>query len=564
MTEKIWRLPDPVPAGVEDELDLVPRLLRPVLFARGIRSRREAEVFLSKATESLHDPYDLPDMEVAVDLVLEAVRAERQIVIYGDYDADGITGTALLVRFLRSLEADVSAYTPDRFTEGYGLNLEAVEHLAERADLMITVDCGTRALEEVQRAVDLGMKVIVTDHHHPGPRLPPAQALINPRRASSSYPFEDLAGVGLAYKLAQAIAQELPAAELNGALELVALGTVADLTPLRGENRVLVAEGLRALNKTEHVGLRALMDAARVRQGSIGARDIGFGLGPRLNAAGRMRSAELGVQLLLEGERNRAGQMAGELDRINRARQEETRRTVEKARSMVEEKGQADALIFAADEGFHQGVVGLAASRLAEDYYRPAIVAHREGGIVKASARSIPKFHITEALEACRDMLLHFGGHAAAAGFTARAENVPELVERLRAQAQAAFDHEPPRPEIHVDAVVSLSDLGEDLLEQMEAFEPFGQGNEPPLFAAFGENLVDARAVGKGSGHLKMTLRAGHQTFDAIGFRLGERVPHLSQRVDVAFHYEWNEYKGYVSPQLRVLDVRASESGGRG
>lgn len=558
--ELVWSLPEPLPQQVDNELDLVPSLLRPVLFARGVSSRGAAEAYLAKRLEDLHDPHGLPDMEAAVRMVLAAVASGKRIAIYGDYDVDGITGTALLAKFLTGLGADVETYIPDRFEEGYGLNVPAVEELAERAELMITVDCGARALQEARRAVDLGMQVIITDHHLPGDELPPAHALINPRRLQSEYAFEGLAGVGLAYKLAQAIAQARGENKLIEMLDLVALGTVADLAPLRAENRILVAAGLEQLNRAGRPGLRALIEVAGLKPGSVTSTNIAFGLGPRLNAAGRMQSGRLALQLLLTESKAEAQELAEKLDRFNRARQQETRTAVDRARELALGDEAARPLLFAVDERFHQGVIGLAAARLMEEFYRPAIVGRREGDLVKASARSIPEFHITQALEACSGLLVQFGGHKAAAGFTARARHVPELVERLRAMATERYKDRPPIPQLDVDAVVKLEELDETLLDTLEDLEPFGKGNEPPVFAAYGAELLDRRAVGREDAHLKMTLRSGPRVFDAIAFRQGERIADLGGQVDVAFHYEWNEYRGYRSPQLNVVDVRPAVS----
>ncbi len=558
--ELVWNLPEALPQEMDEALDLVPRLLRPVLVSRGIKSRRDAEKFLANRVEDLRPPLALPDMEAAVRMVCAAIAVGKRIVVYGDYDVDGISGTALLTKYLTAIGAEVESYIPDRFQEGYGLNLQAVEDLAGRADLMITVDCGTRALPEVHRAVDLGLQVIITDHHQPGEAIPPAQALVNPRRARSEYGFKGLAGVGLAYKLAQSIAEargEVPPIEL---LDFVALGTVADLAPLKGENRILVAAGLEQLNRAQRPGLRALMEVGGFRPGNVSATNIAFGLGPRLNAAGRMESGLLALRLLLAESEAEAKPLAEQLDRINRARQEETRRAVERARQLALQDEAWSSILFAADGKFHEGVIGLAAARLMEEFYRPAIVGRREGDYVKASARSIPEFHITEALEACSSLLVRFGGHAAAAGFTAHTQDVPELVERLRELAAARYEDRPPTPQLDVDAVVKLEELDEPLLGVLERLEPFGKGNDPPVFAAFGAELLNLRAVGRDNAHLKMTLRSGKKVCDAIAFRQGARIADLDRQVDVAFHYEWNEYRGYRSPQLNVVDVRPAVS----
>lgn len=552
-----WVTPPPIPGQVQEALAEYPNIVQQVLFRRGIESRRQAERFLAVPADAVHDPFALPQMEEAVGLVDQHIRLGGGIVVFGDYDADGVTSTALLVEALTALGGSVSSYLPDRFDEGYGLNRTALDRIHESgASLVITVDCGVRGVDEIAHARALGLDVIVSDHHHPGPQLPAAQAILNPRLPGARYPFEDLAGVGLAYKLAQAVfrarGQELPV----DLLELVAIGTVADLAPLRDENRVLVARGIEQLRRTSRPGLRALMEVAGLQAQQINAMHIGFGLGPRLNAAGRMESADLALELLLAPDLPAARPLAEALDRLNRNRQAETRRVVQRARELVDQQDGDHDIIFATDESFHEGVVGLAAARLMEQYYRPALVARLDGGKLHGSARSIPGFHITRALEEQADLLLDFGGHRAAAGFSLQADQAPALIAGLEAQARQQFGEQAPQRQLDLDAVVDLGQLNEDMLDWFERLEPVGQGNPPPLLAVYGAKVERMRQVGRDRSHLKISLVEDWRPYDGIAFRMGDRMSSLGNSVDLAFHYEWNEFRGVRQPQLRIIDIR--------
>jgi single-stranded-DNA-specific exonuclease len=557
MTKTLWLDPEPITAEADAELAKFHPVVRQVLFQRGIRSGELAARFIAKPLDALHDPMALGDMPAAVDLIQHAIEHDLPIVVFGDYDVDGVTGTALLLDALRTAGARASSYLPNRFDEGYGLNLQAVDRIRDDgAGLLITVDCGVRGVDEVAHAKAGGLQVVVTDHHHPGPIVPSADAILNPRLPGNDYPYDDLAGVGLAYKLAQAFFQVRALQEPAGWLELVSLGTVADLAPLRGENRVLVGRGIEALRRTKSPGLRALMDVSDVSPDQLSATHIGFMLGPRLNAAGRMESARSALELLLCSDAKKAHQLAEQLDRLNRRRQQETREVVKRAHELLPDGAESRDVIFVADEAFHEGVVGLAASRLMDEFYRPALVARREGELLRGSARSIPGFHITRALEACADDLLDFGGHQAAAGFTLRADKLDEVLRVLEEQAAVAFADRPPRREIQLDAVLALGDLSEDLLSGLEQLEPVGQGNPAPLFAVRGARVDRMRQVGREGAHLKISLTDGWRPYDGIGFRLGQRMSELGSEVDVAFHYEWNEFRGVRQPQLRIVDIR--------
>ena len=465
-TAKRWEIASPCPKDVSATLSHLHPLLIQALFNRGIIDLADVRTFLEPPVE-FRDPFGLKGMRETVERIRSAVRARERIVVYGDFDADGVTSTALLVQALRAFGAEVSPYIPHRIDEGYGLHFDSLDRVAALgAKLVITVDCGIRSPREVAHAGSLGMDIIVTDHHSIQQDddgrdiLPPALAVINPKQKADEYPFKDLAGVGIAFKVAQAlvranqvepIVEDLPL-RTGDLLDLVALGTVADIAPLVGENRLLVRRGLDSLNGTVrtngasemHVthrgprrpGLRALFGEASLQPGKVNAQTIGFVIGPRLNAAGRLSTAEIGYRLLNAMSEDEAREPAAELGRLNSVRQEMTRAMVEQAKARMAEAEGVRFLSFIADDKFHPGVVGLVAGRLTEELYRPAIVAEVGPSETRGSCRSIPEFNITQALDECRELLVRHGGHAAAAGFTVRNEYLPELRERMERLAE--------------------------------------------------------------------------------------------------------------------------------
>jgi single-stranded-DNA-specific exonuclease len=506
-----------------------------------------------------------------VDVLIRSIRRREPIAVYGDFDADGVTSTALLVQALTSLGADVQPYIPHRVDEGYGLNLNALRKLyGQGVRLVVTVDCGIRAVDEVNQA-RRGLEFVITDHHTVGPELPFASAVIDPQRKDCSYPFKRLAGVGVAFKLAQALIREAPACRIpvhieeRDLLDLVALGTVADLVPLKGENRALVRQGLEVLNKARREGVRALMNAARLRPGSVVASSIGYGLGPRLNAAGRLGDANLSYQLLVTADRREAEKLAGRLNERNRMRQQMTAQAYELATEMALVEGQDVPLLFAADKGFMAGIVGLVAGRLTETYYRPAVVVEIGEKECKGSCRSIPEFHITRALDECRDLLVRYGGHAAAAGFTVRRDNLEPLKQRLTEIAQHEFSELSESgvelaPKLSIDAVVKLSQMNWELIENLEKLEPCGEENPSPRFLSRGVPVANAQVVGSEGRHLKLQLGAQGQTVDGIAFGMGSHFEELGDVVDVIYALEVNEWNGERRLQLNVQDLRPSAS----
>ena len=568
MLNKHWRIATSVTPEADQNLAEYPPVLRSLLFNRGFGTSMAARAFLAAETDFNTDPRQLTGMAAAVDRIRHALDHNETISIYGDYDVDGVTATALLVQTLEHLGGKVIPYIPNRFEEGYGLNKEALSRLQRDSDvsLVITVDCGIRSPDEARFCREIGLDLIISDHHHPlEGSLPSAYAVVNSKQPGDTYPDKHLAGVGIAYKIAEALIGDHGASSGGASLhledlqDLVALGTVADLAPLVGENRTLVRRGLREIRRTRRQGLYSLAAAANMEIGSTTAGQIGFILGPRLNAAGRLESAKQSLELLCTKDRMRAGQIAQELDNQNRKRQDLTRETQERAEALATAEEPNPILLFAADEGFNAGVVGLAASRLAEVYYRPAIVAAKGPEETRGSCRSIPEFHITDALDKCSDLLIRHGGHMAAAGFTVKNKNLPELIARLKSLAEEQLGTRELRPTLLADGEIRLADLDFDLLGEISRLEPTGYGNPDARFVSRGTKVKTSRTVGAEGKHLKLTLEDERGvTIDAIGFRLGELREGLPQRVDVIYALEANEYNGRTSLQLNLKDIKAA------
>ena len=565
--DKLWNISPRISPEADSALAAFPPLLRQVLFNRGFADDPSARAYLRGEPNSNTDPFQMTDMQVAIERIRYALANNEPIAIYGDYDVDGVTATALLVETLKKLGADVRGYIPNRFDEGYGLNNNALDELkADGVKLVITVDCGIRSPAEAAHARTIGLDLIISDHHHPDDdNLPPALAVINPKRHGDIYPDKDLAGVGIAYKIAEALLADDPTSTLNGQilnslLDLVALGTVADLAPLVGENRVLVKKGLKQMRQTTRQGLFSLAAVSDISLAKVNAGNIGFGLGPRLNAAGRLKEALAAFELLTTTDVFRAGELAQQLDMQNRERQRITRDMQTRAEEIALNDNPNAHLLFAAHEGFNSGVVGLAASRLTEKYYRPAIVASKGEEETRGSCRSIPEFHITDALDQCADLLVRHGGHAAAAGFTVKNENIESLVSKLKAIAEEKLAGSDLKPTVTADAEVDLSEMRPEVFEKgLKYLEPTGYGNREASFVARNVKVKSSRIVGSDGKHLKMSLEdAKGVAHDAIGFRLGDWHKSMPPRVDVLFTYEPNEYNGRVTYQLNLKDIKAS------
>ena len=557
---KRWEVASPPPAEALQELSGYPDILRRILYNRGFRTHEQARTFLEAQPPSGTDPTNLIDLPKAVDRIKFAIQHRENIVVYGDYDADGVTATALLSMALKALGAEVREYIPNRFDEGYGLNLEAMSILREQgSDLIITVDCGIRSWEEANYSLTAGMDLIITDHHYPLDILPQAYAIINPKQMGDNYPEKNLAGVGLAYKLVDLLFKSVPnPLDPREYLDLVALGTVADLVPITGENRSLVRNGLEYLRQPRRQGIMALIGVSGLSPARITATDISFTLAPRLNASGRLDSALASLNLLTSQNLKEAGQLAQWLEIQNRDRQKIMRDIQTNAEQKIIVSDKIPLLLFAADPEYNAGVVGLAASRLTEQYYRPSIIASIGDKYTRGSCRSISEFHITQALDQCKDILEHHGGHAAAAGFTVRNDLLQTLIDKLLIIATEQLDEKDLRPKIFAEAEIPLSDLKPDILKSLEWLQPTGMGNPAPIFMSRGLKVTRQKAIGADGAHLKLTVTDGKITYDAIAFRQGYWIAQLPPLIDLMYTFELNEFNGQVSLQLNVKDIRSS------
>lgn len=554
---KHWIIAEKIPSQTDENMAMFPDFLRQILYNRGFSEPAPALRFLDGRDE-IADSFLLKDMDAVVDRLIFAVEHGENIAVYGDYDVDGVTATALMVEVLRALGGCVEAYIPNRFDEGYGLNNDALDSLAEHGvQVILTVDCGIRSLDEAEHAKSLGIDLIISDHHHPQAGLPEAYAVVCPKQPGDEYPDKNLAGVGLAFKIAQALLKKKPAVNyLAGEwLDLVALGTVADIVPLTGENRVLVKAGLMLLRQGTRQGLLSLVRAAGLNLAGISATDISFGLAPRLNASGRLESALASYELLTTRDVMVSGMLAQKLDDQNRERQKLTQDIQREAECKIEGNGY-DQLIFAFDEGFNSGVVGLVAAKLTENFYRPAIVGTIGEDYTRASCRSIQEFHITRALDECADLMEHHGGHALAAGFTVRNDRREELVSRLNEIARRELAELDLRPALRADMEIPLRDLRAEFLGYLDRLQPTGAGNPDAMFVSRGLQVVRAKTVGADAKHLKLTVSDGRITYDGIAFRQGHWSENLPNRIDILYQFEKNVFNGRESLQLNIRDIK--------
>jgi len=547
--------------GLAARLDVQP-LIAALLIARGFDTVETATKFLNPAYEDLLEPFLLKGMEQAVQRILAAIERKEKILIWGDYDVDGTTGTALLRYVFEKLGLESSFHIPDRFSEGYGVNIDGLRNaMAEGATLAITVDCGIRSFEPLQWAAENGLDVIVTDHHLSDEVRgnPPAFAVVNPNQPGCEYPDKHLAGVGVAFKLAHALLRERGFSdEINGLLKIAAIGTVADIMQLTGENRSIVALGLRDLRLTKNYGLKALMEVADCTS-EMTSLHIGFRIAPRINAAGRMDVGRHVVELLETKDFGEARRLASMLDARNRERQKVQQQITELALTQsVEFEG--SNFIVLDGEGWHRGVIGLAASRIAEKLFRPTIVLSVENGVAHGSARSIADFHLLEALDSCSHLLEQYGGHAAAAGMKIRSENIDEVRRKLNEYAASKFSGEKPEPVLKIDANVASDSLTLTLVEQIAQLEPFGAGNTKPIFVTRDLTISDEPFVMKDK-HLKLRLvNAAGKRFEAVWWdgvdRSKGRTLHTGNSIEVAYTLEANSWQGNTRLQLVVEDLR--------
>lgn len=551
--------------GVDDEKvkDIafnhnISEIIARVLLNRGICEAKEIDKFLHPKLENLHDPFLLNDMEIAVDKIIECMNKKEKITIYGDYDVDGITSIATLSKFLTELGVENDYYLPNRLDEGYGLNNNALDKIAKGGTkLLITVDCGISAYEEIEYAKKLGLEVIVTDHHECPEKIPEALAVIDPKREDSTYPFSSLAGVGVTFKLIHAISIKLSLDRKRYLkyLDIVCLGTVADIVPLVDENRIIVSFGLMLVRETRNIGLRALIEITGYT--AIDSTAISFGIAPRINACGRMGEAEIALKLLLTASPEEAKEIANKLNLLNKERQEVEKSIINEAIEMIErDKLYNKDIIIVGSKNWHHGVIGIVASKITELYYKPSVLISFEDGIGKGSGRSIEGFDLHEALTKCGDYLEKFGGHEMAIGLTLKEENFNAFKTKLEEITSETIDKEAV-PSIKVDAIIEPKSINMDIFASMKLLEPYGESNSSPLFVSKNLKVESVRLLSNDK-HIKLTLRDGNILLSAIGFNLGDKVVRLGDKIDLVYALEINKYNNNETIQLNVKDIKKS------
>lgn len=536
-------------------------LLATILVNKNIIDKEKIRLFLEPNRNDFYDPYLINDMDIATDRIIKAINNQEKVIIYGDYDVDGITSITVLKSFLKDVGLQASYYIPNRLEEGYGLNKDAINKIAEQGyTLMITVDCGITAIEEVEYANSLGIETIITDHHEPGEELPNALAVIDNKRKDSKYPFRELAGVGVAFKVSQALSQKLNLKEETYLkyLDIVCVGTISDIVPLVDENRVITKLGMLLVKQTKNLGLRSILNSSGYRQ--INSMAISFGVAPRINACGRLGDAEEALKLLLSTDIYEVNELTNKLNEHNRQRQEIEKSISKEAIEKIEnEKLNENRTIVVGGKNWHHGVIGIVSSKITEKYFKPSILLSlEENGIAKGSGRSISGFDLHEALMKCEDLLDKFGGHSMAVGLTLKQENLSEFYKRFEDFAKESKIEEIV-PIINVDAKIELSDINKKVIEDLKQLEPFGEANKMPIFALKNVKIDSIRSLSDGK-HLKLTLREKNQVISAIGFNIGNLVNEykIGDRIDIAGTLEINTYNGMENLQINIKDVKKS------
>jgi len=550
-----WNLLPPVPDKYLANASGFPTLIVQLLYNRGLTEPSQVQSFLTGDKSLSGNPFLLPDMHQAVGRIYRALLSGENIAIYGDFDADGITATALLIQGLSILGGKAIPYIPHRLTEGYGLKKAALENLHQQGvSLVITVDCGITSLPEVKKAQRMGLDIIITDHHTPLSEIPPATAIVNPKLPNSTYPFSELAGVGVALKLLQALLQNTgKEKQLDEMMDLVALGTIADVSPLLGENRYLVKEGLQVINASPRLGIKEIMTQTGLNTGSLDAESISWVIAPRLNAAGRLEHAMTSYKLLVTDSPPEAYRLAVWLEQKNTERQRLTTTSLAKAREQVLAQG-ISPLLVASDREYLVGIAGLVASRLSEEFYRPAIVIKTGEKISSGSCRSIPEFNIIAALNQYSNLLSQFGGHSQAAGFTLPTKNLARLHQALLQSATTQLAGVDLRPRIDIDAEVTLPDLGGDTFQIIQQLAPFGRGNPMPTFLSRRVEVTACQAMGNNREHLRLKLKQGGTIWDGVGFRLGNHLAKVASPLDIVYNLEIDRWGGEERLRLNIMD----------
>jgi single-stranded-DNA-specific exonuclease len=535
-------------------------LLTQLLYNRGVKRPEDFESFLSRDKSLSGDPYLLPDMQAAVSRVYRALLSGEDICVYGDFDADGITATAALVQGLTALGGKAIPYIPHRQTEGHGLATGVLKDLHEKGiSLVITVDCGVTDVLQVKKAGKMGLDVVITDHHSPLDEIPEAVAVVDPKLINSAYPCIHLSGVGVAYKLLQALLQSIGREELlESVVDLVAIGTVADMSVPLAENRYLITEGLKQMNTRPRPGIAELINQTRLEAGKIDADKIGWIIAPCLNAAGRLADGLTGYKLMMTESEDEARELATWLTKKNEERQRLTTATLERAREQVIAQGLPTVLI-TADKEYPMGIAGLVASRLTEEFYRPSIVIHTAQNVCHGSCRSIPEFDIISALNRCSRLFSRYGGHSAAAGFTMPTSNLPELEKELLALGAEQLKDVELTPHLDIDVLVTLPELGGDTYQTTQLLAPFGIGNPVPVFMSIDVELLEWRRMGSNGEHLRMKLKQDGTVWDGVAFRLVSHIDELSSKINIVYNLETDNWGGKENLRLNILDFKASQ-----
>ncbi|MFH0941944.1 MAG: single-stranded-DNA-specific exonuclease RecJ [Chloroflexota bacterium] len=554
MNHRHWHLLPPSPGDFFDGASGLSPLLAQLLYNRGI-SPSSLRSFLKPDRDQLGDPFLLPGVPQAVARLYQALLSGETIAVYGDYDVDGITATAIMVTGLARLGSQAVPYIPHRLAEGYGLRTAALEQLKQQGvGLVVSVDCGITAFEPVAKARRWGLDIIITDHHVPLPELPPALALVNPRLPGSAYPFTGLTGAGVAFKLLQALFQSLGREnEMDDFFDLVALGTIADIAPLLGENRYLVRRGLEQISRAPRLGLGQIISRAGLDANQISAENVSWTIAPRLNAAGRLAHALTSYKLLITESPEEAAELGLWLEQKNTERQRLQTRALARAREQVLAQGSLP-LLFCGDGDFAGGILGLVAGRLAEEFYRPAVVVKVGEKLSSGSCRSIPEFNIVQALGQCRSLLTEFGGHSQAAGFTLPTRSLPRFQEMLLELAAKALTGVELRPRLDIDAEVSLSHISGGAFREMQALAPFGQGNPLPTLLSRDVKVLDCVTMGSDGGHLRLKLEQGNKSWTGVAFGFGDCLGEVSSRLDIVYNLEMDWWGGEGKLRLNILD----------
>lgn len=571
--QKIWDLrslplPDEQRSAELAELLHIPPVIGKILFLRNVRSYQEARVFFRPTMEDLHDPFQMSGMETATMRIIDAITSKEKIIIYGDYDVDGTCSTAILFLFFKKLGAEVDYYIPNRLKEGYGVSTAGIDYaVSAGAKLLITVDCGITAIEETAYANSKGLQVIICDHHQPKETLPDALAVLDPLKPGCEYPFKYLSGAGVAFKLVQGICKRIGNKDFPFEyLDLVALAGAADIVPLTDENRILVKAGLEQINTNPRPGIKALIENARLQPGKMTSGQVVFTIAPRINAVGRMSDAKTAVELLITSDTGRAKELASILEEENRQRRIIDEDTLSRAVNMLDQEygnNIPNTLVLHNDE-WHPGVIGIVASRLVEKYYKPTIMLTTVDGVAKGSARSISKFNIYEALKECEDLLLHFGGHEAAAGLAVELDKVDEFRKKFNEIVVGKLNGSEISPTIDVDAKVVFEDLTPKFMRLIEQFAPFGPSNMRPTFWLEKATIRDYPRLVKDK-HLIMTVaqNGSDKVFDAVGFNMPEyyhRIAKGERVFDIVFTIDLSSSYGRGSAQLKIKDIKFPES----